>query len=61
MRMQQTSTRSKIAWHDGVLKTIHGELCKKLKFTTKYTHKQEPAQENETYKILLDFEIQTDH
>ena len=43
---------------------IHWELCKKLKFhhTTKwYMHKPESVLENETHKILWDFEIQTDH
>ena len=43
---------------------IHWELCKKFKFnhTTKwYTHKPESILENETHKLLWDFEIQTDH
>ena len=41
---------------------INWELCKKLKFdhTTKwFMHKPESIQENETYKILWDFDIQT--
>ena len=45
-------------------KVIHWELCKKMKFdwTTKwYMHKQKFILENETYKILRDFEMQTDH
>ena len=43
-------------------KMIHRELCKKLKcgHTIKwYINKLESIQENETHKILLDFEIQT--
>ena len=39
------------------------ELCKKIKFdqTAKwYMYKQESVPENETYKILWDFEMQTD-
>ena len=50
--------------HDWVGKVIHWELCKKLKFdhTTKwYMHKPESILENEAYKILWDFEIQTNH
>ena len=26
-----------------------------------YTHNQEPVQDNETHKVIWDFEIQTDH
>ena len=40
------------------------ELCKKLNFdhTKKwYMHKPESVLENETHKILWDFEIKTDH
>ena len=43
---------------------IHRELCKKFKFdhTTKwYVYKPEFDEENETQKILWDFEILTDH
>ena len=43
---------------------IHWELCKKFKFdhTNKwYMHNLESILENETHKILWDFEIQTDH
>ena len=49
---------------DWIGKVIHGELCKKLKFdyTNKcYMHNPESVLENEMHKILLDFEIQTDH
>ena len=50
--------------HDWMEKVIHKELCKKFKFdhTNKcYMHNPESIQEKETYKILCDFEIQTDH
>ena len=43
---------------------IHWELCTKLKFdhTNKwYMHNQESFFENETHKLILDFEIQTHH
>ena len=43
---------------------IHWELCKKLKFdhTNKwYMHNSESILENDIYKLLWDFEIQTDH
>ena len=46
-----------------VEKEIHRELCKKFTFdhTVRwYMHKAEPVLENETHKILRDFEIQTD-
>ena len=48
--------------HDWVGKVIHWELYKKFKFdpTNKwYIHNSETFQENETYKRLWDFEIQT--
>ena len=50
--------------HDWVGKVIHGELCKKFKFDYMnkwYMHNLEGVLENETHKILCDFEIQTDH
>ena len=50
--------------HDWVGVVIYWELCKKLKYdhsTKWYMHKPESVLENETHKILLDFEIQTDH
>ena len=43
---------------------IHWELCKKLTFDHMnqwYRHNPESIQENETHKVLWDFEIQTDH
>ena len=50
--------------HDWAGKVIHWELCKKWKLdhTTKwYMHKPKSVPENEKYKILLDFKIQTEH
>ena len=49
---------------DWVGKVIHWELCKKFTFEHAnkwYMHKPESVQENETYKLLFDFGIQTDH
>ena len=45
-------------------KVIHWEMCKKFKFdhTNKwYMHNPLPVLENDTHKLLWDFEIQTDH
>ena len=45
-------------------KVIHWELCKELKFeyTNKwYMYNPETVLENETHKLIWDFEIQTDH
>ena len=50
--------------HGWVGKVIHWELCKKFKFdfTNKWCmHHSESVQENETHKLLWDFEIQTDN
>ena len=50
--------------YDWVSKLIHWESCKKLKFdhTNKwYMHNTETVLENETHKVLRDFEIQADH
>ena len=50
--------------HDWVGKVIHWKLCKKLKFdhTNKwYMHNPAPVGENNTHKLLWDFDIQTDH
>ena len=50
--------------HEWVGKGIHLELCNKLKYdyTTKwYMHNSKAIQENETHKILCDFEIQINH
>ena len=50
--------------HDWVGKVIHWEMCKKFKFdhTNKwYMHNPAPVLENDTHKLLWDFNIQTDH
>ena len=50
--------------HDWVGKVIHWELCKKFKFdhTNKwYMHNPASVLENDTHKLLWDFDIQTDH
>ena len=49
--------------HDWVSKVIHWELCKKFKFGHMkkwYMHNIKSILENETYKILWDFEILMD-
>ena len=50
--------------HDWVGKGIHWEMCEKFKFdhTNKwYMHNPAPVLENNTLKLLWDFNIQTDH
>ena len=50
--------------HDWVGKRIHWEMCRKNRIEVKpnrYEHQPEAVQENERYKILWDFNIQTDH
>ena len=50
--------------HDWVGKVIHWEMCKKLKFDHAdkwYMHNPAPVLENDTHKLLWDFDIQTDH
>ena len=50
--------------HDWVGKVIHWEMCKKFKFdhTNKwYIHKLASVLENNTLKLLWDFDIQIDH
>ena len=50
--------------HDEVGKLIHWELCKKFKFdhTNKwFLHNPASVLENETYKLLWNFDIQTNH
>ena len=52
------------ARHDWVGKVIHWEMCKKFKFdhTNKwYMHNPAPVLENDTHKLLCDFNIQMDH
>ena len=51
------------ARHDWIAKVIRWELCKKFKFenTNKwYMHNPAPVLENDTHKLLWDFNIQTD-
>ena len=50
--------------HDWVGKVIHWEMCKKFEFdhTNKwYMHNPTPVLENNTHKLLWDFDIYTDH
>ena len=50
--------------HDWIGKVIHWEMCKKFKFdhTNKwYMHHPAPVLENDTHKLLWDFDIHTDH
>ena len=52
------------ARHDWVGKVIHLEMCKKFQFdhTNKwYMQNQAPILENDTHKLLWDFNTQTDH
>ena len=52
------------ARHDWVGKVIHWEMCRKFQFdhTNKwYTHNPAPVLENDSHKLLWDFNIRTDH
>ena len=52
------------ARHDWVGKVIHWEMCRKFQFdhTNKwYMHNPAPVLENDSHKLLRDFNIQTDH
>ena len=52
------------ARHDWVGKVIHWEMYKKFKFDPAkkwYMHSPEPVLENDTHKLLWDFDIQMDH
>ena len=52
------------ARHDRVGKVIHREMCWKFQFdhTNKwYMHNPAPVLENDSHKLLWDFNIQTDH
>ena len=52
------------ARHDWMGKVIHWEMCKKLKFDHAnkwYMHIPAPVLENDTHRLLWDFNIQTDH
>ena len=52
------------ARHDWVGKVIHWEMCKKFKFHRAnkwYMHNPAPILENDSNKVLWDFDIQTDY
>ena len=52
------------ARHDWVGKVIHWEMCQKYKFNnTKkmYMHNPAPVLENDTHKLIWDFDIHTYH
>ena len=52
------------ARHDWLGKVIHWEMCQKFKFDHAnkwYMHNPAPVLENDSHKLLLDFDIQTDH
>ena len=51
------------AWQDWVGKVIYRKMCKKFKFDHAnkwYMHNPAPILENNTHKLLWDFDIQTD-
>ena len=58
-----------VKWHkksinDWIGRKIHWEVCRKYGLDTKdrwYEHEPQAVCENENYKILWDFSIQTDH
>ena len=50
--------------HDCVGREIHWEICRKIVFDVHekwYKHEPEKVLENDSWKILWDFTIQTDH
>ena len=52
------------ARHHWASKVIHWEMCKKFKFNHAniwYIHNLASFKENNTHKLLLDFDMQTDH
>ena len=52
------------ARHDWVGKVVHREMCRKFQFdhTNRwYVHNRAPVLENDSHKLLWDFNIQTDH
>ena len=51
-------------WHDNLGKIVHWRHARKCNFETGdkwYEHESESVLENEDYKILWDFSIQSDH
>ena len=52
------------ARHDWLGKVIQWEMCRIFEFDNAnkwYMHNPEPVLENDTHKLLWDFDIQTDH
>ena len=63
-RLQQISTEGVKARHDWVGKVVHWEMCRKFQIdhTNKWCmHNPAPVPENDSHKLLWDFNIQTDH
>ena len=60
-KLAQKEDKARHLW---VGKVIHWEMCKKFKFDHAnkwYMHNLAPVLENDTQKLLWDFDIQTDH
>ena len=60
----QTPVKIDNHWrHDWVSKVIHLEICKKFKFVqnNKWYMHNPAVLENDTHKLLWDFDIHTDH
>ena len=60
-KFAQKEYKTRLDWVD---KVIHWEMCKKFEFdrTNKWQmHNQAHVLENDTHKLLWDFDIQTDH
>ena len=60
-KLAQKEYRARLNW---VGKVIPWEMCKKFKFDRSnewYMHNPAPVIENDTHKLLCDFNIQTDH
>ena len=63
-KCSKSAQREYKARHDCVGKVIHWEMCKQLIFdcTNKwYMHNPAPVLENNTHKLLWDFDTHTDH
>ena len=60
-KLAQKEYKARYNW---VGKVIHWEMCKKFKFDHAnkwYMHNPAPVLENDTHKLLWDFDIKTDH
>ena len=60
-KLAQREYKARLDW---IGKVVHWEMCKKFQFdhTNKwYMHNPAPVLENDTHKLLWDFNIQTDH